>query len=96
MTSVEDERPSESGNPMKSFKLQDDSGRYVLCTALGRHVDNQCLVDNNFIVMYLVKGAAGRNGNVGQLWIYDVSHLVFLSARPLVGPARVCMELRQG
>ena len=96
VTSVEDERPSESGNPMKSFKLQDDSGRYVLCTALGRHVDNQCLVDNNFIVMYLVKGAAGRNRNVGQLWIYDDSHLVFLSTRPLVGPARVCMELRQG
>ena len=88
------ERSSESGTPMKSFRLQNDVGRYVHCTVLGRHVDNSAIMAGNCVVVYFAKAAAGRGGNPGQLWLYEDSHVVFLSKRAALPPARMLLELR--
>ena len=94
VSSVDVERSSESGTPMKSFRLQNDVGRYVHCTVLGRHVDNSAIMAGNCVVVYFAKAAAGRGGNPGQLWLYEDSHVVFLSKRAALPPARMLLELR--
>ena len=35
VTCVQDEIVSQSGNPMRNFRLQDEAGRYVQCVACG-------------------------------------------------------------
>ena len=94
VSSVDAERSSEAGTPMKSFQLQNDAGRYVHCTALGRHVDNSAIVEGNCVVVYFAKAAAGRGGNPGQLWLYEDSHVVFLSKRTAMQQqaAILCMQ----
>jgi hypothetical protein len=91
---VQDEVASQSGNPMRSFQLQDQTGRYVLCTAFGRHVDNRLLVELNEVVLFFAKAIVGLNQASGSLWMYDDSHIVFLASRVSVPPARKLVELR--
>ena len=94
VSSVEEERLSETGNPTRTFFLQDDAGRYATCVAVGRHVDNAALTPNNQVVMYFAKASPGRGGNPGQLMVYDDAHVVALSQNADVGSPRTCMELR--
>ena len=91
---VLDETSSQSGNPMRNFQLQDQTGRYVLCTAFGRHVDNTLLVELNEVVLFFAKAMGGLNQSSGSLWMYDDSHVVFLSSRVSAPPARKIVELR--
>ena len=78
-----------SGRPMRSFRLQDQAGRWVQCAALGRHVDNRCLVENAEVVLYFASASRPFSPNAAsQLWLYDDSHLVLLRSGVAVPPAR--------
>ena len=94
VTSVQGEVLSQSGNPMKHFKLHDQTGRFVHCVALGRQVDNEFIAECNEVVLYFAKALPGVAGAQGQLWMYDESHIVLVGRRFGVPPARLCMELR--
>ena len=94
VTSVQDEVLSQSGNPMKHFKLHDQTGRFVHCVAFGRQVDNEFIVECNEVVLYFAKAMPGLAVAHGQLWMYDESHIVLVGPRFGVSPARLCMELR--
>ena len=43
LSNIQDVTMSHAGAPMRSFQLQDNKGRYVLCCALGRHAQNPSL-----------------------------------------------------
>ena len=90
----EEEMTSQSGLPMKSFRLQDQSGRYVRCTVCGRHVDNVALRANNEVILFFAKALPGLRGDPGSLWVYDSSHIVLRRQGCQPPSARVCMELR--
>ena len=94
VTSVQDEVLSQSGNPMKNFKLHDQTGRFVHCVAFGRQVDNEFIVECNEIILYFAKAMPGLTGAHGQLWMYDENHIVLVGPRFGVPPARLCTELR--
>ena len=94
ISSVQEEVVAQAGNPMKDFKLHDHAGEFVHCVAFGRHVDNDCIVDRNEIVLFFAKGLAGLNSGQGQLWMYDDSHIVLLGQARSFAPPRTCMELR--
>ena len=92
--SVDEERTSESGNPVKSFRLQDQTGRYVQCTVVGRHVDNQFLREKNNIIIYFARGQEGLSGHSGQLWVFENCHIVCLGSRTSLPAVTSMIELR--
>ena len=94
VASLQPEVVSQSGNPMRTFKLHDSSGKWILCTAFGRHVDNPCLVDGHEVVLYFATAQAGLNNAAGQLWLYDVAHVMMLRSGCRVPPARTQVMLR--
>ena len=47
VSGVQGETASQTGDPMKAFKLQGNNGKYVQCVAFGRHVDNPIINDKN-------------------------------------------------
>ena len=49
--SVQEEMLSQAGNPMKNFKSQDNTGRFVQCVAFERHVNNDFIVERNEIAL---------------------------------------------
>ena len=86
VTSVESETISQSGNPMRTFMVQDAYGKSLRCVALGRHVDNPALVIGNEIVLFFSTALAGLGGNAGQMWLYDDCHIVHMRGGCLVPP----------
>ena len=61
------------------FHLYDFLGQSVLCTAVGRHVDNPTLIECSEITIYFAVALSGATSTMpGQLWIYDDAHLVAL------------------
>jgi hypothetical protein len=92
VTSVTQEIISHAGNPMKNFKLHDNTGRYVQCVLCGRHVDNSGIVELNEVILYFATAMSGLNDSPGQLWMYDQSHIVALGVRICVPPPRICMD----
>jgi hypothetical protein len=85
---------SQSGNAMRVFRLNDSTGRWVLCTAFGRHVDNPVLVEGHEIVIYFGTAQQGLNNTPGQIWLYDEAHVVMLRSGCRTPPARTQMQLR--
>ena len=85
---------SQNGNPMRSFKLQDVSGRYVLCQVLGRHAEHPALEALHKVVLYFAMAHAGLSHGPGQLWVYDGCHILSLStnAVTLVPRTRVALQ----
>jgi hypothetical protein len=78
-----------SQRPMKSFRLNDQSGRWVQCAILGRHVDNECLCENAKVVVYFAMATAPVSAHSdSQLWLYDDAHVTLLQKDVPVGPAR--------
>ena len=70
---------SQNGNTVRSFQLCDKSGRTVLVTALGRHVDNDNLQEKSEVIIYFAAALPGASSSMpGQLWIYDDAHIVAL------------------
>ena len=94
ITSVLEETSSQAGTPMRSFRLQDQSGRYVRCTACGRHVDNELLLAQNEVTLFFTKALVGLHGDAGSLWLYDTSHVTLHRQQCITPSAQVCMELR--
>lgn len=77
--SILEERVSQNGNSMRSFQLSDSSGKTIMCTALGRHVDNTNIRQASEIVVFFAAALKPTSGNGAvQLWLYDESHLVLL------------------
>ena len=91
---VEDETMSHTGLPMKNFKLQDRSSRYVMCTACGRHVDNDYIQLHNEVTVFFAKAQSGLQGDPGCLWVYDTAHICFSRANCNPAIASVLVELR--
>ena len=95
ITEVEDETTSQSGLPMKNFKLQDRSSRYVMCTACGRHVDNVFIRSQNEVTLFFfAKAQLGLQGDPGSLWVYDTAHILFIRESCDMASASVVIELR--
>ena len=91
---VEDETTSQSGLPMKNFKLQDRSSRYVMCTACGRHADNVFIRSQNEVTLFFAKAQLGLQGDPGSLWVYDTAHILFIREGCDTAKACMLMELR--
>ena len=79
---------SQAGYPMQSFELHDCHGRFVVCQAYGRHVDNPGVVDNNEVVLYFVIAQTGLAGGPGCLRLYDESHVAKLRSHCLAPTGR--------
>ena len=78
-----------SGRPMRSFHLQDQTGRWVQCSILGRHVENRCLTANAEVILYFASASRPSSPNApSQLCLYDDSHLVLLRMNAAIPPAR--------
>ena len=90
-----EERTTQNGRSLRGFQLHDQSGRYVLCAALGRHASNPSLKDGNEVVLYFAQASPPTSANVpGQLWLYDEGHMVVLQEKRSFPPARNIIELR--
>ena len=79
---------------MRWFALHDATGRYVTCTAFGRHAGNTAIEDGNDIIVYFASGVAGRTNKPGALWLYDEAHVVALKAKRIHPRTTVHMELK--
>ena len=92
---LKDETQSQNGSPMRSFMLCDPTGKYVPCTCLGRHVDNQHLVENNEIIIYFADAKLPNTANLpGQLWLYDESHIGLSRSQCNAPTLRSLVDLR--
>ena len=91
-----EEQTTATGRPRRGFQLHDQSGRYVLCAALGRHSSNSCIQNGNEVVLYFAQALAPTSPNnaSGQLWLYDESHMVVLQEKRSIPTARTVIELR--
>ena len=87
-------KQSQTGKPMRWFTLHDATGRYVTCTAFGRHAGNTAIEDGNDIIVYFASGVAGRTNKPGALWLYDEAHVVALKAKRIQPRTTVHMELK--
>ena len=82
---------TQSGESRKDFRLQDTTGQYVECSALGRHAENNNLVEGNEVILYFLTALAGLRGRPGLLWLYDDSHVAMVRKHIVTVPLRqVC------
>ena len=82
---------TQSGDSRKDFRLQDTTGQYVECAALGRHAENNNLVEGNEVILYFLTALAGLRGRPGLLWLYDDSHVAMVRKHIVTVPLRqVC------
>ena len=80
---------------MRNFQLHDRSGKFVPCSALGRHASNPCIKDGNEVVLYFAQASIPSSPNaLGQLWMYDESHMVVLQENRKLPPQRSRIEVR--
>ena len=93
MAETKDIEESQQGVEMRAFKLQDSSGKWVTCMVHGRHASNEHLVVNNEIVIFFGVAMAGKEGQAGQIWVYDDAHVIKTKAnvRVSVGPRVQCL-----
>ena len=91
---VQEESTSLSGLPMKVFRLQDHGGRFVMCIAFGRHVDNILLEEGNKVTLFFAKALSGLGGNYGSLWMYDTTHIVLWKKECMIPEGSTLVELR--
>ena len=91
---VEEESESASGVPLRAFTLQDGSGQYVSCVALGRHASSVFLAVRNELACYFARGLQGLGNSPGQLWLYDDAHIVLRRANVVMPSARAQIEMR--
>ena len=93
--SPQDESMSQSGRPMRSFRIHDQTGKYVGCTALGRHVDNANIGEGREIVIYYANVSNPASANQpAQIWVYDECHIVLLSLNRSFPPPRAAIQPR--
>ena len=78
---------------MRPFQLQDCTGKFVMCIALGRHSENELLEDYSEVVVYFATAQAGLGNEPGKLWVYDESHIVRLRQRCKAPSARTIVAL---
>ena len=91
----EEERATQSGRNMRNFHLHDRSGRFVPCSALGRHASNPCIQDGNEVVLYFAQASNPSSPNsLSSLWMYDESHMVVLHENRKPPPQRSRIEFR--
>ena len=89
---TEEEVTQQSGDVRRSFKLVDDAGAWVWCTALGRRVGNPAFADDEGplkVILYSGFGREGEGSTPNSVWLFDGSVLVPL---PDASP---CLHLRQ-
>jgi hypothetical protein len=91
--SMQEETTSQNGNAMKGFQLQDTAGKYVNCTAFGRHVDSEFLADRNEIIIYFAAAKLGLGSGPGQLWLFDDCHVACVRKNCTVPAARTLVPL---
>ena len=91
----EEERATQTGRNMRNFQLYDRWGRFVTCCVLGRHASNPCIKDGNEVVLYFAQASIPSSPNaLGQLWMYDESHMVVLQENRKLPPQRSRIEFR--
>ena len=94
-TDIEEVTESLEGVPMRSFKLRDNKGNYVMCCAHGRQADRELLRNQLYIAFCFATAQAGRNEGPGQLWLYDETHIVYLKQMVVLPGPRALMQLRE-
>ena len=82
---VEEAEPTNAGDLRRSFKLADDSGKWVHCIAVGRHAESDALTDMNYIVGYFGNGRTSAHGGSQAIWFFKDSFLAPVHLR-LVTP----------
>ena len=79
---VQAEAVSQNGLPMRAFELRDQAGRWVQCTAAGRHVDNPHLLEGKEVVVYgLTTSVPLSASSAPMCWLFDSSHIVCLRSQ---------------
>ena len=79
---------------MQSSKLDDSTGEGFLCTALGRHADEDGIAQGNRVILFFANAQRGLNSSPGQIWLHDEGHVVLLRTNCSTPPARLQMEMR--
>ena len=88
----EEEATQQSSDVRRSFKLVDDAGAWVWCSALDRHVDNPAFAEDAppmKVVLYYGFGREGKARAPNSTWLFKGSVLVAL---PEASP---CLVLRE-
>ena len=78
VAATEPESESQSGVPMKSFKVHDNRGQYLHCMMFGRHVENELIVVGNDIAIFFGTAQSGLNDSAGSFWLCDDAHVIRL------------------
>lgn len=78
---------------MRTFRLQDASGRYVTCCLHGRHSTNQSLAERAQITVFFATATQSLGSNPSMLWLYDNSHLVIQRLGCSVPPSTQAVQL---
>ena len=79
---------------MQEFRLLDNSGRYVLCKAFGRHAGNTLIANGAQVILYFAMAKIGLSNQPGSLWLFDEAHAVELAHGRSIPVAKHQMELR--
>ena len=94
ISSIQPEITTRSGALMRSFRLQDNTGKWVACVAFDQAAENVVIANGNEVVMFFASAQEGLNNGPGQLWLYDRSHVVLLRVGCSAPPCRTQVEMR--
>ena len=94
VATTEPESESQSGVPMKSFKVHDNRGQYLHCMMFGRHVENELIVVGNDVAIFFGTAQNGLNNSAGSFWLYDDAHVILLERNCIVLKETVAIDLR--
>ena len=94
ITNVQPEVTTRSGSLMRSFRLQDNTGRWVACIGFERAAEDDHIRNGNEVILFFANAQEGLSNGPGQLWLCERSHVVLLRVGCNAPPSRTQMEMR--
>ena len=95
IASLQPESFSRDSNPMRNFKLHDNTGKSIACYAFGRQTESSALADGNEVVLFFAQALPGNQSNNGALWLYDTAHIVLLKPNCRIPPLQETITLKE-
>ena len=94
VSGTQPEVTTRSGALMRSFRLQDNTGRWVACVAYDEAAEDACIANGNEVIIFFASAQDGLSNGPGQLWLYDRSHVMLLRVDCSIPPCLTQMEMR--
>ena len=94
VSGTQPEVTTRSGALMRSFRLQDNTGRWVACVAYDGAAEDACIANGNEVIIFFASAQDGLSNVPGQLWSYDRSHVMLLRVDCSIPSCLTQMEMR--